>query len=144
MNQKANTSPTIGLDVGERRIGVAVADASGRIAMPHQTLEGELSEAIDRIGRLVAARQTETIVVGWPKTLQNRRGRSTEFVDHFIDSLVDSIEIDVSVVRWDERFSTKEAETVFVEHDVSRAPRRAAIDRVAASRILQSYLDANH
>jgi putative Holliday junction resolvase len=134
----------MGIDVGTKRYGVALSDVGGSIASPHETLEvADLEEAVSRVVDLVASQSVAVLVVGWPVRMDGTEGRAVEHVRRFVEHLQDALE-DPSpeIVRWDERLTSSAAEDVLLEADLSRQRRRDVIDKVAASRILQNYLDA--
>lgn len=133
----------LGLDVGTLRIGVALSDETGLIAQPLTSLEagGSLDTVIDRIVEHCNEHNVETIVVGMPLSLSGgSRGQSAMRAREIGTRL--EAGLNVSVVYWDERFTTAQAERVLIDARVSRAKRRKIIDKVAASLILQSYLDS--
>ena len=129
---------TLGLDVGDRRIGVAVSDPDGRMAFPLTTHE---RRGDDAHGLLEVARREEAgrIVVGLPISMDGSRGPQADSAAAFADEL--RRRGDLEVVLWDERLSSREA-----DHHLRAAGRRgrdakAQRDAVAAAIILQSYLD---
>jgi putative Holliday junction resolvase len=131
----------LALDVGDRRIGVAVSDELGVTAQGVTTLHRR-SRAADlaEIARLVEAWEAEAIVVGLPLTLDGTVGPRTQTVQGFIKRL-ESV-VAVPILTWDERFSTVAAERVLIDADLSRAKRRQVVDKTAAVVILQHFLDA--
>jgi putative Holliday junction resolvase len=131
----------LGLDVGDKRIGVALSDEGAIIASPRETLERKGTKK-DVLYLLDLARREEVseILVGMPFSLDGTAGPQAEKVGRFVEALRASSP--VTVTTWDERLSTVVAERAMIEADVSRAKRRGALDRVAAALILQSYLDA--
>lgn len=137
----------MGIDVGSRRIGVAFSDVEGRVATAHSTVEAApRDEAVDELVDLVEERSVERVVFGWPVRMDGTEGRATEAVDAFMEAFGARCEergVDVALDRWDERLSSKEAESVLIDADLSRERRRGVVDRVAAARILQTYLDAS-
>jgi putative Holliday junction resolvase len=136
----------MGIDVGSRRIGVAFSDVEGRVATAHSTIEAApRDEAVDQLVDLVEERSVERVVFGWPVRMDGTEGRATEAVEAFVEAFEGRCEergVDVGLDRWDERLSSKEAESVLIDADLSRERRRGVVDRVAAARILQTYLDA--
>lgn len=131
----------MGLDVGDKRIGVALSDEGGVIASPRETLERRGNRKdIAHLLELAKREAVVTILVGMPLSLDGSVGPQAEKVERFVAALREGTEI--PVVLWDERLTTVSAERALLEGDVSRAKRRQRIDRVAASLILQSYLDA--
>lgn len=137
----------MGIDVGAKRVGVALSDVDAAVATPHATEEDfdSYDELVGRLVETVREQSVETVVVGWPLTMEGDEGRATREVDRFIEALrrgLEQGELEVTIERWDERLTSVEAERVLVDADVSRQRRRPMVDRVAASRILQSFLDA--
>ena len=131
----------LALDVGDRRIGVALSDPTGIIASPLTTLRRE-AERKDQeaIARLIEEHGAELVVVGLPLTLAGERGPQAERVVRFGDRLADAL--GVRVVYWDERHSTVDAERIVRSRARRRQAVRGAVDDVAAAVILQSYLDS--
>lgn len=131
----------MGLDPGERRIGVAVSDSLGLLAQPLTTLEvrrrGE--PPLDEIRRLVAERGVGGIVIGLPKRLDGTRGPAAEAAERLAEAV--RAAVGVPVVLWDERLSSVEAERLLIEGGVRRRRRKELTDRVAAALILQGWLD---
>jgi putative Holliday junction resolvase len=131
----------LGLDVGDKRIGIAVSDESALIASPRETLERKgTRKDIAHLLELARREAISEILVGMPWNLDGSTGPQAEKVLRFVDAL--RAATDIPIVTWDERLSTVGAERALLEADVSRAKRRGAVDRVAAALILQSYLDA--
>jgi putative Holliday junction resolvase len=130
----------MGLDVGDKRIGIALSDEQGQIAMPKETLHCEgRDKDTSRLAEMVARESVGEILVGMPISLDGTHGPQAQKVTKFVKALSERVEI--PVVPWDERLSTVSAERVLIEGNVSRARRRKVIDKVAATFILQSYLD---
>jgi putative Holliday junction resolvase len=131
----------MGLDVGDKRIGIALSDESALIASPRETLERKGNRKdIEHLLALARREEVSEILVGMPWKLDGTSGPQAEKVSRFVEALRASTPIPVTT--WDERLSTVGAERALIEADVSRAKRRGAVDRVAAALILQSYLDA--
>ncbi|MBR6022084.1 MAG: Holliday junction resolvase RuvX [Kiritimatiellae bacterium] len=132
----------LGVDFGDRRTGLAASDPTNTIAFPRETLEcPNLQQAAAAVARAADALPAALIVVGWPLNMDGSPGPRTARTQAFIDDL--SARTPVPIVRWDERLSSKVAETALLEANVSRTKRRAVIDKLAAQVILQSYLDAH-
>ncbi len=127
----------MGLDVGEKRIGVAVSDSLGYTAQGISTIKRENTEELKKI---VSDYDIGEIVVGLPKNMDGSIGEQGKKVLDFIEKLKQ--EIDLPMITWDERLTTKEAEGVLLKADLSRAKRKKVIDKLAAVLILQSYLDS--
>jgi len=128
----------LGLDIGEKRIGVALAD--GILAIPFTVIDraGE-GAALERILALAEEHGVERIVVGLPRSLDGSIGGQAERVFTFSKALSESV--DVPVDTWDERLSTVAAERLLLDAGLKRGKRRAQRDAMAAAIILQSYLD---
>ena len=131
----------LGFDYGSRRIGVAVCDELGMTAQGVGTIVRKNREAdMAAIAELVGRHDIERIVVGYPIRLDGSEGIQCEKVNGFIRRL--EARFSLPVVRWDETLSTKEAEELLRGHGVRPENRKALVDRVAASLILQGYLDS--
>ncbi|MEW6448218.1 MAG: Holliday junction resolvase RuvX [Bacillota bacterium] len=130
----------LGLDVGERRIGLAVSDPLGITAQGLGVLNrGKLNEDVEQLQALVRKYEIEEIVVGLPRALDGGMGPQAQKVAEFASLLEKK---GIKVKFWDERFTTSAAERYLIEADVSREKRRRVIDKTAAVLILQSYLDS--
>jgi putative Holliday junction resolvase len=131
----------MGLDVGEKTIGIALSDELGLTAQPYQTLKrcGEERD-LQAIRRILEEREVASVVVGLPKNMDGSVGRQARRVLAFAEKI--SSVLCVPVEPWDERLSTVAAERVLIQADVSRAGRRKHVDKLAASVILQGYLDS--
>lgn len=139
--------PFMGLDIGEARIGLARADAATRIAIPAETVAaGRGQRPAQYIAELVLEHGCRTIVVGWPLTLEGKEGRAVQKVQRFMDKLMVAIAqtgVDApQVIHWDERMTTTAAESFLIGADVSRSRRKKVVDQIAATHILQGYLDS--
>lgn len=136
----------LGLDVGEKTVGVAVSDPLGFTAQPVETiLFKDQSQAFSRLATLVQEREVEEIVCGLPLNMNGTEGPQALFVRKFIEGLskkLSSSGKNIPVHFWDERLSTVGAERVLLEADVSRAKRKKVIDKMAACFILQGYLES--
>ena len=127
----------LALDVGERRIGVAVGE--GTFAFPHATMERtNVRDDVARIAALASERGARTIVVGDPLTLDGRRGTASEKIDAFVAHL--ARRYDGAIERIDERLTTAAAQKSLIAADVSRAKRRKVVDQLAAVGILETWL----
>jgi putative Holliday junction resolvase len=131
----------IGIDLGTRRIGVAVTDALAMTAQPHSTLERHGGQRdLDAIALLVRDFDAERVVLGLPLSPEGEAGRAAKSVQAFADRLRAVLAVPVDLI--DESFSTVEAEDVLLRADLSRARRKQVVDRVAAAVILQRWLEA--
>jgi putative Holliday junction resolvase len=133
----------LGIDVGSKRIGVALSDELGLTAQPLTAIEtgGGSGAVTDRLAELCAEHQVEKIIVGLPITLGGEdRGQGSHRARALGQALAEQTSIEV--VYWDERFTTAEAERVLVSAGVRRDKRRRVVDKMAAALILQGFLDA--
>ena len=131
----------LAIDLGARRIGVAVTDALGLSALPHATVARHGGKRdLDAIATVVRAFAAERVVLGHPLTPEGIAGRAARSAEAFAGRLRAALAIPVDLV--DESFSTVEAEEVLLRADVSRARRKQVVDRLAAAVILQRWLDA--
>lgn len=132
----------MGLDVGDKRIGVAVSDLLGMSAHAVETVERQSFEKdIKRIIELIDEKQVELLVVGLPKNMNNTLGPQGEKVQKFMEKLLAKREIEVAY--WDERLTTVAAHRTLIEGNMSRKKRKGVVDQIAAVFILQGYLDMN-
>ena len=133
----------LGLDLGEKRVGVARSDETATIAESFSTLEYKSKEdLLKQLKRCVGEIKPEKIVVGLPYNLKGEVGPAAKKVLNRIEWLKGRLGMEW--ILWDERFTTAEAERVLLEADLSREKRRGLRDRVAAQRILQNYLDSKN
>lgn len=132
----------IGLDVGEKRIGVARTDPLGITAQGIGYIVRRADPARTRaeISALLEREQPDILVVGLPRNMNDTLGPQARRVQDFIDSL--ALPAGIPVEYFDERLSTAAARRALLEGDVSRRDRKTRIDAVAASIILQTWLDA--
>lgn len=130
----------LGIDYGEKRIGVAVSDPLGITAQPVEVVENN-PEAVSKINDIInKIENVELIVVGLPKTLKGEIGISAQKVLEFVEII--KKEINIPIVTWDERMTTAAAEKMLISAGLSRGKRKKVIDKSAAAYILQSYLDS--
>lgn len=131
----------LGIDVGTVRIGVAMSDPDGLLATPVETVRRERSGAhVRRLAALVEELQVVEVVVGLPRTLTNRAGKSADDAVGVADALAGRIN-PVPVRLADERLTTVSAERSLREAGVRAKQQRGMIDQVAAVAILQGWLD---
>jgi len=129
------------LDLGDRRIGVAVSDALGWTAQGVGVVERHRDgREIGEIERIVREREVSEIVVGLPRNMDGSIGPRGEICIAFAEMLRGKLQLPVHL--WDERLTTAAAERTLLEADVSRKKRRQVVDKLAATLILQHYLDS--
>lgn len=134
----------MGLDFGSRTVGVAVSDMLGITAQAVETIvrkdENKLRQTLARIEELIKEYEIETIVLGYPKNMNNTIGERAEKSESFKDML--ERRTGLKVILWDERLTTIAANRTLMESGVRREKRKEVIDKIAAVFILQGYLDS--
>jgi putative Holliday junction resolvase len=133
-------SRTLGLDPGSRRIGVALSDLTGTIASPHTVIDRSGEDVAAKLRELCRESEVERIVVGLPLHLSGREGPAVEAAREIADLARKATGLPVDM--HDERFTTVTAESALLEAGVRRRKRREVRDMVAATVLLQSYLDS--
>jgi putative holliday junction resolvase len=137
-NLLLNPMKIMGLDVGDRRIGIATSDPLEIVASPREVVRRDGRE-LDAIERLVREEEIERVVVGMPYNAEGEIGPQAQKVLAFVRQLRQRLAVPVD--EWDEHLSTWEAESVLIEAGRRRAERRRVVDKLAAAVILRSYLD---
>jgi len=130
----------VALDVGERRIGVAMSDPSETFSLPLRTIEraGSMHDDLEAILEIVREYGATTIVVGDPRSLSGERGIAAQKMDAFVAILAKAYA--GTIERVDERLTTAQATRSLIAADVSRKGRKRVVDQLAASLILDSFL----
>lgn len=129
------------MDVGEKKIGLAISDSNGKIAFGLHVYERKgLSEDLEHVKGIVMDYKVEEIVIGMPFDMKGRIGKNGMRIKAFADELKRVLTI--PVVLWDERFSTNEAHRIFDMKEMSHKKRKKFLDIASAQIILQGYLDA--
>ena len=130
----------LGLDVGQKTIGVAVSDPLGFTAQGITTIRREKkSKDIEELKKICDEYKVETIVIGLPKNMNGTIGFAGEKIQEFSELIKE--EIGIKIEFWDERLTTVAAQRAMLEADLSRGKRKKIVDKIAASYILQGYLD---
>ena len=134
----------MGLDYGSKTVGVAISDALRITAQGIETIErkeeNKLRQTLARIEALVKEYEVDTIVLGFPKNMNNTVGERAEKSLELKEKL--ERRIGIPVIMWDERLTTVEAERTLIESGVRRENRKKYVDKIAAVFILQGYLDS--
>jgi len=131
----------LGLDIGDRTIGVAVCDPLGLTAQGINTVKRKsIVLDIEELAKICNQYDVETIVSGLPKNMNGTIGPQGEKVQRFCDVLKETLNLPVKM--WDERLTTVAANRVMLEGDLSRSKRKKIVDKIAATFILQGYLDS--
>ena len=130
----------LGIDFGEKRIGLALSDPLGFTAQGIETLERQnIKQVLAHISDTVKKNQVSEIVVGLPVNMDGSRGFKAQEVTKFVTQLEEAA--GVPVKTWDERLTSREAGRLMIEEGLSRKKQRANSDRLAATLILQNYLE---
>ena len=131
----------LGLDLGTKTIGLALSDKTGLIASSYKVLhhDNNPESCLEELKSIINGFNVDAIVLGLPKMLNNSLGERAEETLKFKKTLEDTLNIDVYLE--DERLTTKSAEALLIKGDTSRKKRKKVIDKVAATIILQSFLD---
>lgn len=138
---KLMPSRILALDHGTKRIGVALSDELGWTARPLETYERRtLDLDIAHIVDLVKTHEVGTVLLGLPLRLNGEEGLAVQAVHQFLERLAEALP--VPVVTWDERLTTKDAESLLISADVGWKKRKGLVDQIAAAILLQSYLEA--
>jgi putative Holliday junction resolvase len=133
----------IGIDLGEKRIGVAVSDALNITAQSVGTIERKsIKSDFKKIEALIKEYDAGKLVVGLPLNMDGTNGRSASRAIDFVNELKKVIQIESELV--DERLTTAQGERIFLEAGMSRKKRRKNLDKIAAQLILQNYLDSHN
>jgi putative Holliday junction resolvase len=130
----------LGLDIGDRRIGMAISDGLGITAQPAGMIDrSKTPDYFEKIIEAAREREAVLIVAGLPKRLDGSSSPQTEKAEKFIAELATMT--DIPIETWDERLTTVSAEASLIEANMRRSSRRKVIDTVAAQIMLQHYLD---
>lgn len=132
----------LGVDPGERRVGVALADEETRFARPLEVIDRNTTDPVKRIADLVADHTVSLVVVGRPVALSGEAGQAVADAAPFVSALDDALPVEV--VEHDERLTTVIAERSLRAGGASREARKRLRDAVAAQVMLQGYLDTTH
>ena len=131
----------LGLDLGSRTLGIATSDKSGMIATSYKIIRHneEYDKLIDEVCKIVEIENIESIVLGFPKNMNNTIGPKVMLSIEFKEKL--EKKLNIPIYLQDERLTTKQAEDVLIANNTSRKKRKKVIDALAATIILQSFLD---
>ena len=140
MSGAGDSGRIIALDIGKVRIGVAASDPTGTFASPVTVLKAS-GNWMDDLAGIIEKYDAVKLLVGLPCRTDGSEGPEAKTVRHVISRLSDRFP-DMEILAWDERFTTVIAASALLEADVSRAGRKGRVDKVAASVLLQSYLDS--
>lgn len=133
----------LGLDLGSKTLGIATSDLLKMVATKVTTLrfdDNDFESALKQLNELIDWQMYDTIVLGLPKNMNGSIGQQAEDTIKFKDMLIEST--GKEVVLWDERLTSRMAHSVMISANLSRKKRKAKVDYIAATIILQSYLDS--
>lgn len=132
----------LGLDLGSKTLGVAISDLTGTIASSYTIIRHneEYDSLIPKIKEIVVEKQVSEIVLGLPKNMNNTLGEKAELSYKFKNMIEKEMNIKVNLM--DERLTTKQATDILISNNTSRKKRKNVIDSMAATIILQSFLDS--
>ena len=131
----------LGLDLGTKTLGLAISDATGMIASSYGILRHneEYEKLVDMVGKVIEENDVKELVLGFPKNMDNSVGERGNIALKFKEMLEEAYNLPIHMQ--DERLTTVQAEHLLISNDTSRKKRKKVIDSVAATIILQSYLD---
>lgn len=130
----------LGLDLGSKTCGIAISDRTGLIASSLEVIRySDYDELINKLNNIVISRNVDAFVLGNPKNLDGSLSKRSEITLEFRDLLLKKFNMEV--IMQDERLSTIEAERMLISNNTKRKNRKKVIDKIAATIILQSYLD---
>jgi putative Holliday junction resolvase len=135
-------SKILGIDYGSKRVGISLSDESETIAFAREVIEGGL-QSVKKVIELAALNDVNKIVVGYPLNLKGIMTQQTEEVDKFLAALKEKLPPHISVEIWDERLTSKMAESFVISSGMKKKKRqdKSRLDQLSAVFILQSYLD---
>ena len=129
----------LGMDLGTRTLGLATSDRLGLIASPYKTIRYEDTDwLVDEVIKIIESEKIDTLVLGYPKNMNNTEGEAVERTMNFKTKLECKTDLEINLI--DERLSTVEATNYLLNEDMSRKGRKRIVDAVAASIILDTYL----
>ena len=131
----------LAIDHGTKRMGIAISDPSGMIALPLEFIPAEPFAAfLERLKQLIVEKEADMILVGMPRNMDGSYGPAAAKVQEFIAVLKETIAIPIKT--WDERLTSAQANRMLVQADVRRKDRKEKVDKAAAAILLQSFLDS--
>ncbi|MFL3020806.1 MAG: Holliday junction resolvase RuvX [Acidimicrobiales bacterium] len=131
----------VGIDLGEKRIGVAISDSGGSLATPYEvvTRTGSRDEDHRRIKAIVEEVEAEILVVGLPLSLDGTEGKAAQGARQEAEAIGQTVSVPIEL--HDERLTTVEAERILKEQGLDAAERRNVVDKVAAAILLQAWME---
>jgi putative Holliday junction resolvase len=131
----------LAIDHGTKRMGIAISDPSGMIALPLEFIPAEpFAPFLERLKQLILEKEVDMILVGMPRNMDGSYGPAAAKVQEFVAVLKETIAIPIKT--WDERLTSAQANRMLVQADVRRKDRKEKVDKAAAAILLQSFLDS--
>ena len=131
----------LAIDHGTKRMGIALSDPTGTIALPLEYIPAEpFNKFLERLKTLLREKEVEMILIGMPRNMDGSYGPAAAKVQEFVAVLKETIAIPVQT--WDERLTSTQANRFLVQADVRRKDRKEKVDKAAAAILLQSFLDS--
>ena len=138
--KKELNRPILSLDYGDSKIGIAISDANCSIALPSEVYSrNKTNKDLLYIKEFIEKNNTQAVLIGMPYNMDGSEGEKCETVKNFANKLLEFI--DINIIFWDERLSTKAQERILIDKDLSRKKRKKVIDKLAPSDFLQAFLD---
>jgi putative Holliday junction resolvase len=133
----------LALDIGTKKIGLAITDELGLIAQPFTVIRRKNdNQALQEIKEIIGEQKVKEIIVGIPYNSQGKMGTMAKEVMAFVERIKTITAL--PIILWDESFTTADAEKVLIKADLSRRRRKKVVDKLAAALILDSFLKAMH
>ena len=131
----------VGVDLGSKRIGIAISDSDGLVATPYEVVKrsGDREQDHRKINSIILEVEAEILIVGLPLSLNGEEGRAAQGARHEAEQI--QKDLSIPVIMHDERYTTVEAERSLKEQDLNAVQRRKIIDKVAATVLLQAWLE---
>jgi putative holliday junction resolvase len=137
----SSQSRLLGLDLGEKTIGLALSDVMRSIASPYETLmRGKFGKDADKLQQIITEQKVGGLVIGYPVNMDGSFGPRAQSTRTFVSNLEKRFEL--PMLLWDERLSTMAVERTMLAADLSRERRAELVDKLAASYMLQGFLDS--
>jgi putative Holliday junction resolvase len=131
----------LAIDHGTKRMGIALSDPSGMIALPLEFIPAEPFNAfLDRLKTLIREKEVDMILIGMPRNMDGSYGPAAAKVREFVAVLKETIAIPIQT--WDERLTSAQANRILIQADIRRKDRKEKVDQAAAAILLQSFLDS--
>lgn len=128
----------LGIDFGEKRIGISLCDLTWSIASPFKTLSPK--ELIQQIAKIVNLENIAAIIIGWPLNMDGSKSQQCEKIEKFVLQMKSFVEI--PFFAWDERLSTMAVHRTMLDADLSRKRQKEVVDKMASAYMLQGFIDS--